>query len=313
MVWTGNLRTTVAGTLSVGGFGDTSSRHGAQIDNVESLKILSLDGVLHETRGGDPLFEYSLAGRGQLGIIVEASVRTVRRRSQWMGLHLRWDRIEHYVDDMKLMIEESAHDFFRAKADFGTDGIEAAVGDIVGGGTVGAGPWPKRACPLQVVDGDLYSGLLSRPESTAGIRFCVPALEFVLPLDAGVAIWTAIRQSLIDSNLVQYFDDAATSIGVIRGRSVHPLAPLPGTDFALGVPLRPSVPLRDVPSVLPVLRDAAARVLDGGGRIYMMSIDVHSPNFLARQFRGHYARFVELKTHYDPKGLLNPGLLDTVS
>ena len=227
-----------------------------------------------------------------------------------MGLHTRWEKIEDYIEDMKLMIEESSHDIFRAKARFGEEGIEAFIGDILGGGTVGEGPWPKMACPLQVIDSDIYSGFLMPQDTISPTIFCVPALEFVLPLDEGLPTWDAIKRSLIESDLVQYFQDSATTIGIFRGKSVHPLAPLPGTDFVLGVPLRPSVPLGDLSRVLPILRDAAARVLDSGGRIYMMSIDVHAPKFLERQFSGHYERFLELKRNYDPNGLLNPGLFE---
>jgi FAD/FMN-containing dehydrogenase len=54
----------------------------------------------------------------------------------------------------------------------------------------------------------------------------------------------------------------------------------------------------------------AWQVLDAGGRIYMMSIDLGGREFLARQFRDHFDQFASLKQRYDPCGLLNPGLFD---
>lgn len=310
VVWTDNLKTTVAGTLAVGGFGDTTSRYGLQIDNVTALRVLTLDGSLHEVRPGDSLFEYSLAGRGQLGVIVEASIRTLRRQFRSIGMRIRWHEIQDFVDDMKLMIEESSHDVFRVRASLAAGGIEAFVGDLFGGGTIGSGPWPKRGSPMQVVDVDFHTEI-ARLLDSSWTKCCVPALEFALPLDSGLRVWSSIQRSLAATDVTRYFFEGSTRISVLRGRSDHPLAPLPGSDFSLMVPLRPRVPLGDVPRVLGILRGIATQVLNGGGRIYGMSVDTGIPGSLDRQLRGHYQRFVDLKRQYDPGGLLNPGLLET--
>ena len=70
---------TVGGTLSVGGIGAMSFYAGAQIDHVLSLRAVTGDGRIvdcSEHRRRD-LFEALLAGQGQVGVIVEATLRLV--------------------------------------------------------------------------------------------------------------------------------------------------------------------------------------------------------------------------------------------
>lgn len=77
-VLTAVLETTVGGTLSVGGYGAQSIVHGAQVDQVERLKLLCPDGTslwCSPTENAE-LFRFSLAGLGQLGFIERVVMRT---------------------------------------------------------------------------------------------------------------------------------------------------------------------------------------------------------------------------------------------
>jgi cytokinin dehydrogenase len=70
---------TVGGTLSVGGIGGMTHRHGAQVDNVHELQVATGEGRLlrcSEHRHRD-LFEAVLAGQGQLGLIVRATLKLI--------------------------------------------------------------------------------------------------------------------------------------------------------------------------------------------------------------------------------------------
>ncbi len=70
---------TVGGTLSVGGIGAMSFREGAQIDHVVAIRAVTGDGhiVRCSARRNSELFEMLLAGQGQVGVIVEATLRLV--------------------------------------------------------------------------------------------------------------------------------------------------------------------------------------------------------------------------------------------
>src|SRR4030095_247652 len=69
-VLTAYLGLTVGGTLSIGGIGTTTFRHGAQVDHVRELQVVTGEGQVltcSETRHRD-LFEVALAGQGQCAI-----------------------------------------------------------------------------------------------------------------------------------------------------------------------------------------------------------------------------------------------------
>jgi len=78
-VLTAYLGLTVGGTLSIGGVGTTTFRHGAQVDHVHELQAVTGEGQLvmcSETRHRD-LFEAALAGQGQCAIMTRAVLRLV--------------------------------------------------------------------------------------------------------------------------------------------------------------------------------------------------------------------------------------------
>jgi FAD/FMN-containing dehydrogenase len=71
-----HLGLSVGGTLSVGGISGTSFRHGAQVDHVTELEVVTGVGDLVRctpTQAGD-VFDAVLAGLGQCGIIVRATL-----------------------------------------------------------------------------------------------------------------------------------------------------------------------------------------------------------------------------------------------
>ena len=69
------LDTTVAGTLSVGGVGAQSFQFGAQVNNVTSLDVATLDGQVLRCSAEEhrDLFDAVRSGLGQFGVILRAS------------------------------------------------------------------------------------------------------------------------------------------------------------------------------------------------------------------------------------------------
>ena len=81
-VHTDYLNLSVGGTLSVGGYGMRSIQYGAQIDNVERLKLILPTGeaVWCSAETNADLFKFALAGLGQVGLIEQVVMRTVPYR-----------------------------------------------------------------------------------------------------------------------------------------------------------------------------------------------------------------------------------------
>lgn len=78
-VLTNYLRLTVGGTLSIGGVGVASLRHGAQVDQVRELEAVTGTGeVLSCSELEHPdLFHALLAGQGQCGVITRVRMRVI--------------------------------------------------------------------------------------------------------------------------------------------------------------------------------------------------------------------------------------------
>jgi cytokinin dehydrogenase len=78
-VLTAYLGLTVGGTLSIGGVGTTTFRHGAQVDHVRELQVVTGEGQVvrcSEAKDRD-LFEAALAGQGQCAIITRAVLHLI--------------------------------------------------------------------------------------------------------------------------------------------------------------------------------------------------------------------------------------------
>lgn len=75
------LGLTVGGTLSVGGYGFDSIRHGPQVDLVERLSMVLPNGdtVWCSPTENAELFSYALAGLGQVGLIDKVVMQTMPR------------------------------------------------------------------------------------------------------------------------------------------------------------------------------------------------------------------------------------------
>ncbi|GAA3437059.1 hypothetical protein GCM10018954_066710 [Kutzneria kofuensis] len=71
------LDLSVGGTLSLGGIGGTSHRHGAQSDNVLELEVVTGAGEIVTCSPGTDLFRAVLGGLGQCGIITRATIKLV--------------------------------------------------------------------------------------------------------------------------------------------------------------------------------------------------------------------------------------------
>ncbi|NUS42605.1 MAG: FAD-binding protein [Mycobacteriaceae bacterium] len=81
-VLTDHLRVSVGGTLSVGGIGVGSVRHGMQVDSVERIQLIDGTGVSRwcSRTEHSELFRFALGGLGTAGLIERAVLRTERYR-----------------------------------------------------------------------------------------------------------------------------------------------------------------------------------------------------------------------------------------
>jgi cytokinin dehydrogenase len=102
----------VGGTLSVGGIGGESHRHGAQVDNVLELDVVTGEGELvrcSSDRDAE-LFDACRGGLGQFGIIVAARVRLVPAPPRVRSFVVKYDGLEAFVQDQVRLAGEASFD-----------------------------------------------------------------------------------------------------------------------------------------------------------------------------------------------------------
>jgi cytokinin dehydrogenase len=309
---TDHLRTTVAGTLSVGGFCDSSHRHGLQLATVTALTLVTPDGGRHRLGPGDELFRFALGGLGQLGAIAEATIRTERRPPILAARLLRWYRVADYVRDAQIIVADGLYDFVRARLvwpDGGTRAhVDATVGDFVDAvperAPVPAALRPSLASNLEAVD--LMAEL--RADLLAGWTWSTAAVEVVLPLPGGARLWPELEAAIVAAGIPAHLRRGAGTT-VVPCRPRLPLAPLPRSPTGWMIALRPRAARDQAVALLPALRALADRALAAGGAIYRVGAERLTRDQLATQHGDALDRLLALKAALDPDDLCNPGLL----
>lgn len=305
---TTNAASSVAGTLAVGGFGDTTHLHGLQTAGVTSLRLVTPDGACHGLDERDELFRYALAGRGQLGAISEVTLRTVRGSSRLAVRRFEWATLDRFLRDALVMTALRAYDFMRVRM-FWTErhAIQGFCGRFVEERPAEEEP----AIAMLAADGwttygqtDLLEDL--RVDVSAGWTYACPAVELVFPLPELLQRWDAVNAHLHRTGITRFLRHGAAL--VLVPRQALPLAPVPEVPYSLMVAFRPMVPPAEAAAIAPAMRDLAALGIDLGARLYLMSVEPDLAR-IRTSVGPAWDRWVSLKRAVDPDGLCNPGLL----
>jgi cytokinin dehydrogenase len=102
----------VGGTLSVGGIGGAGFRHGAQVDSVVALDVVTGTGDrVRCSRTSSPrLFDAVLAGRGQCGVITRAILRLVAAPSAVRLFDLLYLDLATFAADARTVVVDGRFD-----------------------------------------------------------------------------------------------------------------------------------------------------------------------------------------------------------
>lgn len=132
-VLTDYLGLSVGGTLSLGGFGGAVGHHGAQVDNVLELTVVTGKGELvtcSPTRRRD-LFDAVRGGLGQVGIIVEAVVRLTPAPAAVRRYNLTYPTLEALTAVQRRMVDEGRFGYLEGSLSRAEDGSWAYVMEAV--------------------------------------------------------------------------------------------------------------------------------------------------------------------------------------
>ena len=137
-VLTDYLDLAVGGTLSVGGVGGTSYRHGLQTDQVIALEVVTPDGTVRAGGPGDP----ALAGFGTAGVITRATVRVIPAPARVRRCTLELPTITAVMARQRALIHEGRFEYVQGHIVPGEHGwryvleVASYTGDAVPGATV---------------------------------------------------------------------------------------------------------------------------------------------------------------------------------
>lgn len=315
----------IGGTLSVGGLGGTSQRHGSQADNVKWLQVVTGTGELvtcSRDRNRE-LFEAVLVGGGQFAVIVRAGVKLVPAETTARSLEFTYtDRAAFLRDSVAVM-----------RAGVVDDQNGYAEPKPGGGWTYRLALGLFHSAPAQP-DVAAVRAVLS-PEATAGPSADVPFRDWLLRFDPNWAalkaagFWTSQKPWLMmfvsSENTPAYLD---TVLGELTATQMGPgpvrISPMDARSltrpnfvlprrrtnefFEVSLIRIPAPNHPDVPGLLAQNRRFYDRAVGLGAKRYLVG---SVPSMSRADWRSHYGtrwtQLTYLKNRYDPAGILTPG------
>jgi cytokinin dehydrogenase len=111
------LELSVGGTLSAGGIGGTSHRHGLQVDTVLELDVLTGSGELRTCSPARDreLFDAVRGGLGRYGVIVRATLALVPAPRRARRYRLGYPDLRTLIADQRLLLAERRFDYLEGQ------------------------------------------------------------------------------------------------------------------------------------------------------------------------------------------------------
>lgn len=315
-----NDKASVAGTLSVGGFSPAALAHGALVDQVTALDIVSGTGELIRAYKDGPhqkLFEYTLCGLGQIGIIVAAHIMVapykpytvLEQRSYPASTDLEWLA--------RSIAEEADWDHCRViyvngnaswRVELGRT-YEEAPAEVAPGAVVVKDYFrqifeKENYFAANFATRQVQQGLLDTPEHIRRIWS-----DFFLPVDRSNAFFNEVKDRFSNPFMALGFN--GTLLRQHPGKRRLPLLPVPETPLVQSFGPYCFVPPDQVNTYLEHFDYAAMLCQELGGRQYLHGYHRNSSDFYRQQFGvATLEAWMSVKHQYDPGHVLGASLFD---
>jgi FAD/FMN-containing dehydrogenase len=305
---------TVGGTLSVGGIGAMSFREGAQIDHVVALRAVTGDGRVVDcsARRNRELFEMLLAGQGQVGVIVQATMRLVAAPTTVRLYDLVYPDLDRLLADLATLMDDERFDQMEAFIIPTGPGSWLYLLEAIGFHT-SAGP-PDDAALLdglghlaeqtQMSDLDFLTWSSRVPTNLP--RRLNPWIDLVLPMSGAASFLEDVQATITPVAPGDSF--SLLLIPLRRSRFTRPLFRTQNEELGVGFDtLRALPPGTDPESALAFNRRLYDRCREIGGAQYPIS----AVRLGVDDWRAHYGeqwgRLRAAKRRYDSDNVLASG------
>ncbi|HZB44167.1 MAG TPA: FAD-binding protein [Pyrinomonadaceae bacterium] len=318
-VLTDYTRLTVAGTLCVGGVSGSSYLHGAQVDNVLELQVVTGEGELVTCSGSvnEGLFEAALAGLGLCAVIVRATVRLIPARDRARTLRFFYPDVPAMLADLRFLIDEERFDhirgmsvptpagfaFFLEATSFYTSAAELPANPTAGLDFI---PGSQQTEDLTYFEyTDLVVKLIDSLNEAGLGGFPHPWLDLFVPgseID-GFAARTiaALDPSLfLPGSLILFYP-------FVKSRLGRPMLRVPDEEVFFLFDILRTIPHEAVEAVIAENRRLYEENFDLGGKFYTISAVPMGHLDWVQHFQPFWGRLVSEKSRRDPDNVLGPG------
>ena len=327
MVLTNNLDTTVGGTLSTGGVGQSSHLYGTQVNNVDELEAVTGDGRLLRCSATEntSLFDATRAGLGQFSVITEARIRVRRVLPRVRTFGLVYDDLDSLMRDQAAIMSRRRFHYLRAWCRHRDQRFVAEDDDWSA-----AGDWsypmdvsvefdtePDEAGLLaglhhrrlfRTIDRDIAEFAdLRESMPLPAARYpapCLPVTEAYLPWSVAAACVARFFETFPPALL------ASTNV-MLRplGFEPTPMLMLPSTGPVLGFGMLPYIPAAVLQCVLPVVEDAGRQLVAAGGKRYLTGWVRRDHDEWLAHYGQQWTTILRWKETFDPNGILSNGFI----
>jgi FAD/FMN-containing dehydrogenase len=322
-VFTDYIELSVGGTLSAGGVGGASHHHGAQVDNVVELEVVTGTGRVRTCSAAHntDLFHAALSGLGQVGVITRAVIRLVPAPASVRSYSLIYPTVAALTAAQRKAVRDGRFHWLEgtilpasgggwlyilegsAFYDTTPPDDNALIGDL---GYVG---------PAQIQDSAYLDFVDDLAPTVAALKASGewydphPWFDGFLPDAATDALVTATIAATTPADL------GASGLVLVypvpRARFTTPLLSVPDSDLVfLFAVLRTAAPdggALPAAAQLQENRDLYLRTQAVGGTQYPVGAIPMTPRDWRIQYGSRWAEFKAAKQRFDPHGILAPG------
>lgn len=311
-VMTDYVGLSVGGTLSVGGVGGASQRHGLQVDTVRALEVVTGTGAVVRCGPGDRLFAAVLGGLGQYGVIVRAWLDLVPAPASARVYKITYSRLADLTAAQRLLVLDGRFSY-----------VEGQIAPVDGGWSYILEAVSYSDSPPD--DAAMLAGLPTGPVETADLPLrawlnrITDLVDQIRPLKlANPWVNLFLPDRATDRFVADVLADlvpAEVGGGPIllypfpRKRLTRPMVRVPDTDVVFLLSILRALPADDA-TVRALLADNRAMyekaVAIGGTQYPISSIPAERGDW-PRHYGARYPQALADKAQYDPRRILAPG------
>ncbi|HEX5707126.1 MAG TPA: FAD-binding protein [Pyrinomonadaceae bacterium] len=318
-VLTDYTRLTIAGTLSVGGISGRSYLHGAQVDNVLELQVVTGEGELVTCSESlnRSLFEAALAGLGLCAVIVRATIRLIPAGERAQTLRVFYPDAAAMLADLRFLTRaERFHHirgmsvptpagfaFFIEATHFYTSEDELPPNPTAGLNFIPGSQQTEDMTYFEYTD--LVVKLIDHLNEAGFGGFPHPWLDLFVPdsrMDdfASQTVASLDASLFLPGSLMLFFP-------FVKSRLTRPMLRVPDEETFFLFDILRTIPHEAVGPVLAENRRLYEQARSLGGKSYTISAVEMGTHDWQEHFRPHWGRLVSEKSKHDPANVLGPG------